>query len=34
MASAVPILPDYRIAELSAPYRQELAGKSLLSSDG
>ncbi len=27
MASAVPILPDYRIAELSAPYRQELAVK-------
>jgi phosphonate transport system permease protein len=27
MASAVPVLPDHRIAELSARYRQELAAK-------
>ncbi|MGL4635448.1 MAG: phosphonate ABC transporter, permease protein PhnE [Beijerinckiaceae bacterium] len=27
MASAVPVLPDNRVAELSAPYRQEIAAK-------
>jgi phosphonate transport system permease protein len=27
LASAIPVLPDHRVAELSAPYRAELAAK-------
>jgi phosphonate transport system permease protein len=34
MASAVPVLPDHRVAELSAPYRREIAAKSRMTMIG